>query len=388
MAERRVNGEGSTPYQREGRKGWYQKIRVTNPLTGESTRKTISAPTLTKLSERRRELLRAAERGQPTPSGRATLTVSEYADGWMRDHLAARDITPGTRRGYRHSMRAYVLPVLGGLRLARVRATDAERVDARMQGAEYAAETRKLAYRVMSMMFDTAVRDGLIAVNPAGGLDRPASRRTRQPRYTAEELERLYAAIKGARILETVVPLMLWTATRPGEALALRWEHVDLEARVLWVQATLAVDEGGRVYRKPDPKDHEPRPVPLVAGAIAALKAQRAAQRAERMAAGEAWADSGLVFTTPLGGLVDDRTLRRRYQPLVKAAGLTGSFQSLRRSTATLLIDAGVPLPIVSEILGHSSGRVTQAHYVTVSVDAMRTALDAMGDRLAASGDH
>jgi integrase len=115
--------------------------------------------------------------------------------------------------------------------------------------------------------------------------------------------------------------------------------------------------------------------VPLVPPAVDALKAAKAAQAADRLAVGEAWVDNGLVFADALGGLLDDRNLRRRYAPLVKAAGLGGSFHALRRSAATQLTAAGVPLGIVAEILGHSSTAITQAHYTVIDTRMMAAAL-------------
>jgi integrase len=57
---------------------------------------------------------------------------------------------------------------------------------------------------------------------------------------------------------------MLWTAMRPGEALALRWEDIDLDVPLLTVRATLAQDLEGRVYRSAFTKGKASRLVPLV----------------------------------------------------------------------------------------------------------------------------
>lgn len=373
---RRINGEGSKPYQRPGRTGWYTQIRVRDARTGQSRRVTVSAPTKTKLAQRVRETIAAADRGEHASGRSRGMTVAAYVDVWCSDHLPARDVTAGTRRLYRHAARNYLATgTLGGLLLSKVRTSDLERVDVELRRAGKSASTRRLAYNVARMMFDTAVRDRLIPVNPVAAMPRPADAPRPHAHYSVEQARTLLAAVEGHRVLEHLVPLMLWTGMRPGEALAVRWDDVDLDAGLLRVAATLAVDEAGRVYRQEWPKGKRARVVPLVPPAVAALRGARAAQSAERLAVGAAWSDLGLVFSDPLGRLLDDRNVRRGYARVVAAAGLTGSFHALRRSTATLLTGVGVPLGIVAQILGHSSTAVTQAHYTIVDVDMMRTAL-------------
>lgn len=377
---RRVNGQGSKPFQRAGRRGWYSFVRVTDARTGEAKRVLVSAATKTALATKVRETLQAADAG--LLAGAATrVTVADYALRWESEHLPARDVTPGTRRLYKHALRNYVLPAIGGMRLDRVRAGDVERIDARLQGLGLSSSTRRLAYNVAHAMFVTAVRDRLLKLNPADGVARPSDPPRTQPHYSPDQLRVLLAAVQGERVLEQLLPLMLWTGVRPGEALAVQWSDVDLEAGLLAVRATLATDEEGRVYRQQFTKTKKSHLVPLLPPAAAALKAAKAAQAADRLAAGEAWEDHGLVFSNELGQLLDDRDLRKRYAPLVKSLGLTGSLHALRRSTGTQLTAAGVPLGVVAEILGHSSTAVTQAHYTVVDVAMMREALSALEKR-------
>jgi integrase len=201
-----------------------------------------------------------------------------------------------------------------------------------------------------------------------------------------DQLRDLFAAVKDQRVLDHLVPLMVWTGMRPGEALALHWEDVDLKAGLVMVRATVAVDEDGRVYRQGFPKGKKPRLVPLVAPAVASLKAVRKAQAAERLEAGQLWADPRLVFTDQLGRLIDDRDLRKRYAPLIKSLGLSGSLQALRRSTATALTAEDVPLGVVSQILGHSSTAITEAHYTIINVAMMQQGLARFQARMEQDG--
>lgn len=376
MATRRVNGEGSKPFQRAGRKGWYAQVWITDPATGKSERKLVSGPTKTELAKRVRTLRDDAEHGR-MPAADRRLTLKEYAEVWVRDHLPARDVTPATRRLYERTIKNHIVPSIGRLQLGKVREADVERMDVDLRAKKCGDSTRRLAYNVLRMIFETAIRDRRVSVNPVAVVSRPTETPTAQPYYNAKEIARLELAVAGERILEHLVPVLAWTGMRIGEALALRWADLDLDAQAphLWVRGTLALDEKDRAYRQPYPKGKRPRPLPLMPAAVRALRAARTAQAKEQLRAGEAWEKLDLVFSTALGGMIDARNLRRRYTPLVKQAGLSGSFHALRRSTATMLTAANVPLNVVATILGHSSTAVTQQRYTVVDTSIVSQAM-------------
>lgn len=383
---RRSNGEGSKPFRRPGRKGLYQYVRTTDPITGEKGRTLISAPTPKALTDKRRALLNAVDSGLALARNGKNITVREYAEDWQETHLPVRDVTPGTIGHYRGVIKNHIIPVLGGRKLSSMRAADVELVDKRLLALGRSASLRRSTNSLLHMMFETAVRDKHLAANPCARVSRPKEKRRRQPQYTPAQIRTLTEAAKDIRLIEHIVVLLTWTALRIGEAVALRWQDLDLDAEVpmLWVAGTAAVDERGRIYRKDLPKDDEPRPVPLMPQAVAALKAQRVKQTAERLKAGEFWQANDLVFATEIGTMTDPRNLRRPYRKLIKKTKLTGSFHALRRSTATMLNEAGVDLAVIAAILGHSSTRITETHYVIVNMDPMTKAMNQLGDYWAA----
>jgi integrase len=83
-----------------------------------------------------------------------------------------------------------------------------------------------------------------------------------------------------------------------------------------------------------------------------------------------------LVFTTELGTPIDPRNLNRWWNALLKKAGFgPRRFHASRHTAATLLLDSGVPLEVVSAILGHATLAVTSDIYAKVTEDAKRRAL-------------
>ena len=170
--------------------------------------------------------------------------------------------------------------------------------------------------------------------------------------------------------------LIAATGLRRGEALGLRWADVDLGAGVLRVAGTL-----GRIGRRlviSEPKtDRSRRTVPLHPAVVTMLRAHRTAQKAERLRAGNQWTDSGLVFTTELGGPVDPRNLLRVLEGAAAAAGVEGAgVHTLRHSAAVAWLEAGVHIRQVADLLGHSSVAITGDVYGHGSDDGARRAVD------------
>jgi integrase len=134
--------------------------------------------------------------------------------------------------------------------------------------------------------------------------------------------------------------------------------------------------QGDGLHIKTTPKSAKSRrTLPLVAGTQLALKQHRDHQLAEQAAA-PACTDGRLVFTTEVGTPIDPRNLNRWWNALLENAGLEARrFHASRHTAATLLLDSGVPLEVVSAILGHATLAVTSDIYAKVTDDAKRRAL-------------
>jgi integrase len=100
------------------------------------------------------------------------------------------------------------------------------------------------------------------------------------------------------------------------------------------------------------------------------LRKHRASQAAERLRAANQWHDSGLVFTTELGGPVDPRNLLRVIEVAAKPAGVTDvGVHTLRHSAAFAWLESGVHIKAVADLLGHSSIAITGDVYGHTSDD-------------------
>ena len=97
-------------------------------------------------------------------------------------------------------------------------------------------------------------------------------------------------------------------------------------------------------------------------------------QENENHVAGESWVECSLIFTTTLGKPIDPRRLLKDFKKLLKATGLPEiRFHDLRHTSATLMLNQGTPIMVVSRRLGHARPSITLNIYghLIPSMDVM-----------------
>ncbi len=145
------------------------------------------------------------------------------------------------------------------------------------------------------------------------------------------------------------------TAARRGEALGLRWRAVDLDGARLSIRDTL-VTAGEPVVETTPKSERGRRSVALDAGTVAALRAHRKRQAAEKLALGPAYRDGGFVFAREDGHALHPDTVSKWFADAVAALDVPPiTLHGLRHTWASLALSAGVSPKIVSERLGHAS---------------------------------
>lgn len=160
--------------------------------------------------------------------------------------------------------------------------------------------------------------------------------------------------------------LIAFRGLRRGEACGLRWDEVDLTegtANVVWQITQVG---GVSIQGKPKSEAGE-RQVTFDRYTIAELRAHKARQNADRLAAGDTWADSGFVFTAETGQPLDPMMVTDQFLRLAMAAGLPPiRLHDLRHGAATILLRAGHDMKVVQEILGLSSITIAADTYTSV----------------------
>ena len=234
-------------------------------------------------------------------------------------------------------------------------------------------------YTVLRAILADARLDGLVADNAALRVPRPRIARTEASYLEPGQLNALLMAAAESRYL-VVLRLIAGTGLRRGEALALRWEHVDLVGAEIRVRQTVGRIDGQLVFSEVKTAKSR-RTVPLSPAMVSMLKQHKAFQAADRLAMGDAWEDHGLVFCTELGHPVEPRNILRVVESAAAKAGLKDvGVHTLRHSAAVAWLEVGVHIRAVADLLGHSSIAITGDIYAHTSDDAARAAVGKLSD--------
>jgi integrase len=278
-------------------------------------------------------------------------------------------VKPLARENYRYIADGHIVPTLGNKAVAKLTVADVQRLLATKLEGGPNGEPRPLSVstvqRIRSVLvqaLNECVVDGTLTRNVAALTRAPKAKRKEGRTLMPDEAKRLLAALQEHR-LGTLFTLMLSTGMRRGEALGLRWEDVDLNAGVVVIRRQLQ-RVCGELITNDVKTARSRRAVDLAPPVVSALKRHRSDQSAERMVWGGNRDDTGFVFTTRAGMPLDPRNVYRDFQGICVKAEL-GKWHphELRHSAASLMLAEGVPLQVVSEVLGHSSIRMTADVY-------------------------
>jgi integrase len=172
--------------------------------------------------------------------------------------------------------------------------------------------------------------------------------------------------------------VIVTTGLRVSEALGLAWSDVDGDT--VRVRYQLARRDGQWVRTEPKTRKSR-RTIPLTPQAVEAFAVQRERQDAER--GDHPQPIDGLVFTTVRGMPQDSSNILPEWYALLVRLGLPRvTTHDLRHSAATMMLTAGVPIPVIANILGHSTVRVTADLYAHVGVELRREAADRLAEAL------
>jgi integrase len=311
---------------------------------------------------------RDLDEGMLADAGR--LTLGTYVENRYLPHIATR-VRRTTLKRYRTLFRLHVIPVIGPVRLGKLRPSHVQQVIDRALEKGLNPRTVLHVHRALHAALAQALRWQLIRTNPSQAVRPP---RPARPTYfipSGEGVAQILAEAEGG---PWYVPISLAATTgmRRGEVLALGWESIDLKAGL--VRVVRAAEPSGRTVEMVYPKtDRGRRTVALTKPTIALLRRHRRQQAERRLVAGSDWqGDLDLVVDRGNGGVIHPDLFSQAFQRLSRRLGLKVRLHDLRHAYACMLLEQGVHPKVVSEALGHSSVAFTLDTYAHV-IPSMQT---------------
>jgi integrase len=286
------------------------------------------------------------------------VTLGEFWKGWWGEK-GPDGLRPSTTARYETHGRLYVLPELGGERLNAITVTDVRAMFTRLKNRGLGAPTLEAVHRLLHRLFEVAIDENRIGLNPVRGLkyDRPARRKARflsaaEVAAIAREVPNL-EGVEDPERYRALVFFLSYTGLRVGEASALKVRNLDLiRGRVTVEEAHAEV--GGRLVPG-ETKTGRSRTVPLPT-----FVREMLVDHLERF--GTPSDPESFVFTGPDGGPIRQNAFRSRVlQPAARRAGIdpVPTTHDLRHTAASLMAKQRFTLREAGEILGHSTTAMT-----------------------------
>lgn len=378
--------------------------RIREVLVGERTRyrfvvdigvdpRTGKRRQQTKTFDRKREAEKALAKilsdvDQGTYTGPTKITVGEYLDDWLRS--ATRGKAANTVSAYRHGIQP-AKDQLGALPLQKLKTTHVEdlvdwmltsgRKRGGTPGTPLSPRSAQITLGKLKTALDDAVHRRLVAFNVAAPVKCPAQITTKRTPWSPDEVKTFLATAADDRLHAPM--LLSLIGMRPEEVCGNRWaDDVDLDAETIAVdnvRTLVWTETGGQVVEKGPKTEAGRRILPLPSIVTAALRAFKATQAAERLAAGEAYESSGYVLVDELGHPFKTDQLRRAAYRLMKKAGVRKvRLYDARHACLTYLSVSGVPGPIIGVWAGHADLSMAQRVYVHPSPKDLEQGRDAL----------
>jgi integrase len=290
---------------------------------------------------------------------KGVIIVAELGDRFLREYVP-QHCKPRTAYEYRRAVELFINPVLGRHRISDVLRADVAGFHHDLRDRPYQANR---ALGVLCKMMNVAEEWGLRpdGSNPVRHVRK--YREQKRERYlTKEELQRLGRVLADPETKATESPfaiaaigLLVLTGARLTEILTLRWEYVDLENGVL---------------RLPDSKTGA-KLIYLNGAAIKLLRSMPRMQGNPFVIAGKK-AGARLI------------NLQKAWRRIRAKAGLNDvRIHDLRHSFASVAAGAGMSLPMIGKLLGHTQAATTQ-RYAHLAADPVRTASNLIGAEITA----
>lgn len=317
-------------------------------------------------------------------------SIQVFAERVLND-VKKNSLGGATIRAYKGQVRYYIGPHLGKYKVEDVTAVLVQSWIGKLVDKGLSYGSIRLAHTVLSGIMEQAVTWNIVSKNPCANTELPkqlkVNKRNKPKKvFTADELQTFLTGVEGDPRYKrwlALVHVLLSCGLRPGEAGALAWPDVDLEAGVLTVRRAMEQAPTGTswVIRESPKTEAGFRTIALPESTVEVLRKHRRSQAVERMAIGPDWKGQDLVFTLSNGGPVYPQNMNRLWRVLCSIAGVKYiPVYGARHTATTMELLAGVNPKTISKRRGHASVAFTLDQYAHV--------LDSMDVEAAQKVDH
>jgi len=227
-------------------------------------------------------------------------------------------------------------------------------------GRPLSPKTVREVAALVSQCLDKAVKWKIIERNPMEDVERPKTHEKEAQIPQIDDFEKLLNRVTGTRYFSFVV-FAAAAGCRRGEQLALKWPDIDFKTGLVTISKSVSQTSAGLDIKTP--KSGKTRFVRISKETIEVLLEHRGRIEHEKELFGEDYQDNNLVFCTPDGAYYQPDQITNRIAEFMQQAGVDASLHSLRHFNASTMLSKKVPIPVVSQRLGHANSQITLKVY-------------------------
>ncbi len=377
-------GEGSTETVRyadgsTGEKARWHEYEGGRRVSRTKTFRDLSGVTAKERAEDHlRAIGRSVRAGQYVPD--SDMTIADLIGEYVK--RGRRRWSSNTTASYQTLIDKWILPRLGKRKVVGLKPRVLQTFFDDLHEAGNGASQINNIRIILSGALNEAVVLEVIKQSPLAGIAIATKRQHKINPWTMDETRKVLDACKGDSATYAFYLVALTTGVRPGEIRALKWSDFDERRRTITVRRTMTRADNFTPIIGETTKTGEGRVIVIPQETVDALKALRVAQNTRRLAHGN-WLDLDLIFDRGNGNFLGATGVSLRHRRVCDAAGVRCIRQhDLRHTYATLELEGGTSIKIVSERLGHRKVQITMDMYMHVSEDLQRATADAFMSRL------
>ena len=311
------------------------------------------------------------------------MRFSELAD-WYFENYAPVELKEGTVYNYKSAYNNHIKPVLGNVR---VKDINTPRLTQFVQSLKLQPETVRKIYVVLQSIFHRGVEQGFIRDTPCRNVILPKNRnKKKKPVLDEEQTRRFMKLIEEKKCdpdIKRIIKVLLYTGMRCGECLALSWNDINFEEMTISIEHNLA-DVGGKHWLTTPKTESSIRTIGMSQTLADIFREQKKYQEQLIEALGDDFSHPEMVFTSASGNYRDRSSLGTSLKRFLRGTEFDFlTLHSLRHCNATLLLNSGVDLKVVSDHLGHCDIGVTANIYADVLKSTKAKVADLVSLKLA-----
>ena len=378
MGKKRPSGDGLIRKRSDGR--WEARIVVGHKENGNPIFRSVFAEKQSDLMPKLNEL--KAQYAGIEITEESSITLGEWLDRWLEEYKKPM-IRPSTYRGYKADITNHILPYLGQKKLMQLKTADiqkhynyllkSDRKKDNGKGEGLSNATVRGIHMVLREALDSAVREGLIPINPADATSPPKIQRTEKQVLSKDQLEAFMDLLKFDQWWYGFFYTEIITGMRKGEICGLQWKDFDGKNGTLRVVRSIDFVNGELVISETKTEDGK-RTIYLPHSLWRLL-----AERKKKFRHGKWIFPNVLRPELPL----HPETAYRKFKELLRKAGLPDiRFHDLRHTFTSHAANSGISPKTLSEIVGHSKASFTLDTYAHVTGDMQKNAANVVTNYL------